>query len=62
MTIYDLMKVTEIYTAILIFKNKTHESIFSGTINTLYEACYRDLKEKQVQFLKVLDSTLIVYI
>lgn len=62
MTIFELIKVTEMYATICIFKNGTHEHIFSGTTNTLYELCYKDLRGKKIMFLKVIDSSLIVYI
>ena len=62
MTIHELIKITEMYTAICIFKNGTHEHVFSGTTNTLYELCYRDLRERKILLLKVINNSLIVYI
>lgn len=62
MTILDLIKIAEMYTSICIFKYKSHESLFSGTTSTLYKLCYRDLREKRILYLKILNDSLIVYI
>ena len=62
MTIFDLIKVVEMYTTICIFENKNHELAFSGTSYTLFELCYRDLRERKILFFKVIDNSLIVYI
>lgn len=62
MTILDLIKVAEMYTSICIFENKNHELVFSGTTNTLYELCYRNLRERKILLLKVINNSLIVYI
>ena len=62
MTILDLIKVAEMYTSICIFKHKSHESLFSGTTNTLYELCYRDLRERKILLLKIINNSLIAYI
>ena len=61
MTILDLIKVAEMYTSICIFKHKSHESLFSGTTNTLYELCYRDLRERKILLLKIINNSLIAY-